>query len=97
MLKKAVFALLLLSIALPVTVMAATVSLPKTGQTASYSTGDDGALQRGVAWPGTRFSATTNTVTDNLTGLVWTKDANLPAATKTWQQALDYVTSMNAG
>ncbi|KJU86467.1 protein containing DUF1566 [Candidatus Magnetobacterium bavaricum] len=71
--------------------------LPKTGQTASYSTGDDGALQRGVAWPSPRFTAGTNTVTDNLTGLMWTKDANLPASTKTWQQALDYVASMNNG
>jgi hypothetical protein len=36
------------------------------------------------------------TVTDNLTGLMWTKNANL-AGIKTWQQALDYVSSMNTG
>ncbi|KJU82540.1 protein containing DUF1566, partial [Candidatus Magnetobacterium bavaricum] len=28
---------------------------------------------------------------------MWTKDANLPGTYKTWQQALDYVTSMNNG
>ncbi len=95
--KKAIFAVLLIAIVLPVTVMAATVSLPETGQTTSYATGDDGELQRGVAWPSPRFTAATNTVTDNLTGLMWTQDANLPAATKTWQAALDYVTSMNTG
>ncbi|WP_162176274.1 DUF1566 domain-containing protein [Candidatus Magnetobacterium casense] len=49
-----------------------------------------------MAWPSPRFTAATNTVTDNLTGLMWTKDANL-AGTVTWQGALDYVTSMNTG
>ncbi len=98
MLKKAIFAVLLLSLILPVTVMAATVSLPKTGQTTTYATGDDGALQRGVAWPSPRFTDNGNqTVTDNLTGLMWTKDANLPGGSRTWQQALDYVVSMNTG
>ncbi|MES0336160.1 MAG: DUF1566 domain-containing protein [Candidatus Magnetobacterium sp. LHC-1] len=50
-----------------------------------------------MAWPSPRFTAATNTVTDNLTGLVWTKDANLPAAIKAWPGALDYVASMNTG
>jgi rhodanese-related sulfurtransferase len=36
-------------------------------------------------------------VTDNLTGLMWTKDANLPGSATTWQEALDYVAGMNAG
>ncbi len=69
----------------------------QTGQIASYATGDDGALKNGVAWPIPRFTDNGNqTVTDNLTGLVWTKDANL-AGGVTWQQALDYVASMNTG
>ncbi|WP_052566981.1 DUF1566 domain-containing protein [Candidatus Magnetobacterium casense] len=98
MLKKVIFAVLLLSLILPVAVMAATVSLPETGQTTSYATGDDGALQRGVAWPSPRFTDNGNqTVTDNLTGLMWTKDANLPGGSRIWQQALDYVASMNTG
>ncbi|KJU86983.1 protein containing DUF1566 [Candidatus Magnetobacterium bavaricum] len=74
-----------------------TVNLPRTGQTTSYAAGDDVALRIGVAWPNPRFTDNTNTVIDNLTGLVWTKDANLPGIYKTWQQALDYVASMNSG
>ena len=77
---------------------AAPAPVPQTGQTISYYARDDGALQPGVAWPVTRFSDHANgTVTDNLTGLIWTKDANLPLGTKTWQLALDYVAAMNAG
>ncbi|MBF0108779.1 MAG: DUF1566 domain-containing protein [Magnetococcales bacterium] len=49
----------------------------KTGQTTSYAAGDDGALQKGVAWPNPRFTDNSNgTVTDNLTGLIWLKSAN---------------------
>ena len=83
------------------------ISLPKTGQTKCYDTlgneipcsgtGQDGEIQAGVAWPDPRFSVSGDCVTDNLTGLMWTKDANLPNGTKTWQQALDYVAGMNAG
>jgi hypothetical protein len=73
------------------------ICLPKTGQVTSYRTGDDGDLEQGVAWPSPRFTDHGNTVTDNLTGLMWTKDANLPGTHKTWQQALDYVKGMNFG
>lgn len=82
------------------------INLAETGQIVSYDTGsvDDGALKKGVAWPGQRFTDNTDgTVTDNLTGLIWTKDANAPgpagcnpAANKTWQAALDYVACLNA-
>jgi len=79
-------------------------NLWKTGQTQTYYSNDDGDLERGVTWPSTRFNDHGNgTVTDNLTGLVWTKDANAPgpaactpATTKTWQGALDYVTCLNS-
>ena len=51
--------------------------VPKTGQTTSYATGDDGELEKGVAWPNPRFTDNNNgTVTDNLTGLIWLKHAN---------------------
>ena len=91
----------------------APISLPKTGQTTCYDstgniipcagTGQDGELQKGVAWPDQRFTDNGDgTVTDNLTGLVWTKDANAPgppacspATTKRWQGALDYVACLN--
>ena len=56
--------------------------VPKTGQTLTRASnpapaGSDGALQKGVAWPNPRFTDNSNgTVTDNLTGLIWLKNAN---------------------
>ena len=50
--------------------------VPKTGQTTSYGTRDDGALEKGVAWPTPRFTDNNNgTITDNLTKLIWMKNA----------------------
>ncbi len=75
-----------------------TICLPKSGEVTSYYAADDGALQKGVAWPSPRFVENDDgTVLDKLTGLMWTKDANLPGSTKTWPQALDYVAAMNSG
>jgi hypothetical protein len=82
--------------------------VPQTGQTLCYNsagtvipcvgTGQDGDINNGIVWPNPRFNDTGNgTVTDNLTGLMWTKNANLPLTYKTWQGALDYVVAMNAG
>ena len=52
-------------------------AVEKTGQTDSYATGDDGDLEKGVARPNPRFTDNEDgTVTDNLTGLIWLKDAN---------------------
>jgi uncharacterized repeat protein (TIGR02543 family) len=52
------------------------ISLPRTGQTSAYATGDDGDIQSGVAWPEPRFTDNEDgTITDNLTGLTWLKDA----------------------
>ena len=53
----------------------------KTGQTNQYETGDDGDMQRGVGSPAVRFTDNNDgTATDNLTGLVWLKDANCMAS-----------------
>jgi pimeloyl-ACP methyl ester carboxylesterase len=89
------------------------ISLPRTGQTTCYDasgnaiacsgTGQDGELQMGAAWPSPRFTDKGDqTVTDNLSGLVWTKDVNAPGPTtcgpntyKTWQGALDSVKCLN--
>jgi hypothetical protein len=71
--------------------------VPKTGQTATYGTRDDGALQKGVAWPAPRFTDNNNgTVTDNLTGLIWTKNANA-FGTKTWNEALNHANNLESG
>jgi hypothetical protein len=40
------------------------------------------------------FTISGDCVTDKLTGLMWTKDANLPGVYKTWQQALDYANNL---
>jgi len=50
----------------------------KSGQTTSYYSEDDGELQPGVSWPLPRFTvnSTAGTVEDNLTGLIWLKNAN---------------------
>ncbi len=101
-----------------VTVKASVIDLPRTGQTTCYDAagaviscgtttgqGQDGALQKGVAWPDPRFtvasSGTGTVVTDNLTGLMWTGDPTLTplcsgaTTTLTWQGALDYVSCLN--
>lgn len=74
---------------------AAPADLPKTGQTTSYSTGDDGDLERGIAWPSPRFTidATGLCITDNLTGLMWVRNANSGIAT--WQNALTYANGLS--
>ena len=67
----------------------APASIQQTGQTQSYAAGDDGDLQKGVEWPNTRFTDNSDgTVTDNLTGLVWLKNANCFGG-KDWWEALD--------
>ncbi len=66
-------------------------------------TGQDGEYQKGVAWPNPRFTRNVDkngdgdctdvdescdgTVTDNLTGLIWLKNANR-FGLRTWSQAL---------
>jgi len=58
-------------IPVPTTSDAYLAPVAKTGQTTSYSTGDDGDLEKDVAWPNPRFTNNSDgTVTDNLTGLI---------------------------
>lgn len=68
-----------------------------TGQTTSYATGDDGDYEKGVASPSPRFTDNGDgTVTDNLTGLMWAKDAN-DNGTMTWADAIDYANDLSLG
>ena len=96
------------------------VDLPKTGQVACYDpygrtiscagSGQDAELQMGAAWPQPRFIDNGNqTITDNLTGLIWTRDANLRITRDpstgvdgntsdgavAWQEALDSLKKLN--
>ena len=73
------------------------LGVPMTGQTNSYAAGDDGALRKGVAWPSPRFTDNSNgTVTDNLTGLIWLKNANFKAGPSTWADALTDCATLNS-
>jgi len=68
--------------------------VPKTGNTIDDTTFEDGDLKKGVAWPNPRFTDNEDeTVTDNLTGLMWTKDAYLTQ--DDWTGAIDEVELMN--
>lgn len=97
------------------------VQLPVTGQTVCFSgngavitctgTGQDGDKQAGAPLPAARFTDNgTGTVSDNLTGLMWSKHANAPnralpahpviqctnaEADMSWQQSLDFVKCLN--
>ena len=107
MLKKIFFLSILVVLMIPGLLWGQAVQLPQTGQTTCYDTvgdvipcagtGQDGEIQAGVAWPNPRFSVSGDCVTDNLTGLMWAKNANLPNGARTWQEALDYVASTNSG
>ena len=79
---------------------AAPVSAPvaATGQTNAYAIEDDGALKKGVVWPNPRFTvqANTNCVTDNLTGLVWARNANQFGKTN-WNNAVTNCNNLSYG
>lgn len=81
---------LIMLISLPTITMAANVALvPQTGQGQTVptgctsgcytsTTGTDGSLQKGVAWPTPRFAVDTtgNCIIDKLTGLMWVRNLN---------------------
>ena len=79
----------------------------KTGQKTCYDasgaviscsgTGQDGDIQSGVGWPVPRFTDNLDgTVTDNLTGLIWLKDANC-FGVGTWTTALSDANGLSSG
>ncbi|MDY6952582.1 MAG: DUF1566 domain-containing protein [Thermodesulfobacteriota bacterium] len=79
----------------------------KTGQTTCSDTsgavidcedtGQDGAYQKGVGWPHPRFTDNGDgTVTDNLTGLIWLKDASC-FGNDSWADALTVCNNLEAG
>ncbi|MBI5101077.1 MAG: DUF1566 domain-containing protein [Nitrospirae bacterium] len=86
----------------------ATAAIWKSGQEICYNssgtsipcagTGQDADLKPGAAWPSPRFAVNgaAGTVADNLTGLVWLKNANCFGAV-TWDQALSSANSLANG
>jgi hypothetical protein len=78
-----------------------TALVPESGQTTQYDANDpqaDDGAGHGVDLPThDRFTDHGDgTVTDELTGLMWLKDANCPNVTRTWQTALNDVVNLNA-
>jgi hypothetical protein len=79
----------------------------QTGQKICYDQGgneiscdkasQDGTDQFGVPWPEPRFEPDNDVVHDRLSGLCWSKDANLNEFPLTWQEALDFVKDLNDG
>lgn len=82
------------------------ILLPQTGQTSCWNTdgdlitcddsGQDGDIQAGVPWPNPRFVDNLDgTISDNLTGLNWSKDRVLPPWPRSWQTSLTYIDTLN--
>lgn len=84
----------------------------KTGWTNIFNVGDDGTYQTGVAWPNPRFTALpagatgqeTNQIRDNLTGLIWARNANIASNSVygatgrvTWTNAFDLIANGSTG
>ncbi|MBJ6752135.1 Lcl C-terminal domain-containing protein [Geomonas anaerohicana] len=100
-------AVLLLALPLVREAGAGVVQLPKTGQKTCYDsagteipcagTRQDGELQMGLAPPSPRFTDHNDgTVTDNLTGLIWLKQANC-FGPKLWMDAMSLAKDLHSG
>ena len=85
---------------------ASTTQLPQTGQITCYDkngkkiscfgTGQDGELMEGAEWPDPRFTDNKDgTLTDNLTGLEWLKDANCFGEMK-WRNIFNIIIDFNS-
>ena len=57
--------------------------------------GQDASFAVGAPWPEPRFEVRDDEVMDRLTGLIWCRSANLAEFPLTWQEALDFVATMN--
>jgi len=68
----------------------------RSGQTVSYAGGDDGDLLQGVPWISARFiDHGDGTVTDQMTGLMWRRDAYTAGVALTWGQAVTHCLEMD--
>jgi hypothetical protein len=70
----------------------------QTGQKRKVMAGDDGDLRIGKSWPAPRFTDNGDgTVTDRLTGLMWTQNADQAGGTLNWEEALARSAACSAG
>lgn len=107
MFNKIVPLVLLLLLTLPAASLAGQAFVPQTGQATCYDsaggvipcagTGQSGDQPPGMPWPDPRFIDNGNgTVTDNLTGLTWLKNANCFGG-KSWSGALTAANTLASG
>jgi hypothetical protein len=83
-----------------------TLQLPHSGQQVCYNPSEkviqcsgssqDGDMQMGYSRPDPRFSEHESTVKDNMTNLVWSKNAAFVSEPVTWEEALKVVQTMNS-
>lgn len=87
------------------------IQLPRTGQGEAGTcwdaagtsvpcagTGQDGEKRKGVALPSPRFTDVGNgTVTDNLTGLIWLKNANCWSTGRDWPTGVSLANNLASG
>jgi hypothetical protein len=72
--------------------------IPQTGQGRKFRTADDGDLKAGKPWPEPRFTDNGDgTVTDRLTGLMWTRNAKQEDGPVEWEQAVSGAGACAAG
>ena len=57
--------------------------------------GQDASFAVGTPWPQPRFDVRGDEVIDRLTGLIWCRSANVAEFPLAWQEALDFVATMN--
>ncbi len=78
---------------------------PSTGQVSCYdskgnkisckNTGQDGEIKSGISFSNPRFKDMGEIVFDNLTGLFWTKKADLGPGLVTWDEAFEIIKELN--
>lgn len=66
-------------------------------EVACRGSGQDGESRTGRPWPAERFAARPEVVHDRLTGLTWTRSADITGAPVTWDQALAAAAAHRAG
>ncbi len=81
------------------------ITIPQSGQILTYFEGDDAAIAAGTEWPSPRLIDNNNSsVTDRLTGLMWTKETLLmynrdpdfyEEYGSGWISSLDYIAKLN--
>ncbi len=59
--------------------------------------GHDGDLQTGTPWPVDRFELQGKTILDRLTGLFWSRDANINSFPCTWQESFEQIRELDRG